>query len=463
MTILSQRPGALSAPARTRVRPGPSTRRRHHGMLHRRWLRIAADTAAGALAAGALLLAHPQGGEHHLTLAVGLFLLWPIAMSFGINPSHRLDLPRIGTGPVLRGALRVGALLAIVAWLVESELPPHHLVAAVAAAAAASLTLRLVHRLLAERGTQLRRLLLVGPTEIARQFSDAIADPSRATGRLDLVGQCRPDLEEILAEATRTRADDIVVTGSELDPGPLRELSWRLAADGRTLHLAPGLIGVGAGRVSAGSVGGVPVMSVTPSELSSVRRTASHLLGRLVAGTLLLVGSPLLALIALTVRLDSPGPVLFRQSRIGQDGRPFTMIKFRTMDHLVEAPDSDDVDNVLFKARQDPRVTRVGALLRKYSLDELPQLINVVRGEMALIGPRPALPCEVAKYAGPVHRRLAVRPGMTGLWQVSGRSDLAWDATVRLDLDYVDNWTPTLDAAILARTVPAVLGHRGAY
>jgi lipopolysaccharide/colanic/teichoic acid biosynthesis glycosyltransferase len=170
------------------------------------------------------------------------------------------------------------------------------------------------------------------------------------------------------------------------------------------------------------------------------------------------------------IRLDSPGAAWFRQTRVGRHGRPFTVHKLRTMHtdadrvrtELHEHNESDP-EGVLFKIKQDRRITRIGATLRKYSLDELPQLVNVLKGEMSLIGPRPALPDEVAAYSPDLRRRLVVRPGLTGLWQVSGRSDLSWEDTVRLDLQYVDNWSWGLDLVIAARTVGAVLAHKGAY
>jgi lipopolysaccharide/colanic/teichoic acid biosynthesis glycosyltransferase len=174
--------------------------------------------------------------------------------------------------------------------------------------------------------------------------------------------------------------------------------------------------------------------------------------------------------LAVLIRRDSPGPAMFRQIRVGRHGQPFTVYKLRTMrqdadalvHELADANESDR-DGVLFKIKQDPRITRLGALLRKYSLDELPQLINVVRGEMSLIGPRPALPAEVSDYSTDLRRRLVVKPGLTGLWQVSGRSDLTWEETVRLDLQYVDNWSWTLDLKIAVKTVRAVVLHQGAY
>ena len=168
------------------------------------------------------------------------------------------------------------------------------------------------------------------------------------------------------------------------------------------------------------------------------------------------------------MRAGSPGPALYRQRRIGEAGQPFTMLKFRTMEVDADArreslETEHDGNETLFKLRRDPRVTRVGAVLRRYSLDELPQLVNVVRGEMSLVGPRPPLPSEVDSYESDAVRRLRVRPGMTGLWQVSGRSDLSWVDSLRLDLWYVDNWSLALDAQILLRTAGAVLRGRGAY
>ena len=190
---------------------------------------------------------------------------------------------------------------------------------------------------------------------------------------------------------------------------------------------------------------------------------------RTVACLSLAVLSPLLVSIAVAVRMTSRGPVLFHQKRVGRDGKTFTMVKFRSMytdaeDRLAELREKNvNADGLLFKMRDDPRVTRVGQFLRKFSLDELPQLFNIVAGSMSLVGPRPPLPSEVAQYGDDVRRRLLVKPGLTGLWQVSGRSDLSWEESVRLDLRYVENWSPALDLMILWKTAFAVLGRSGAY
>jgi lipopolysaccharide/colanic/teichoic acid biosynthesis glycosyltransferase len=181
---------------------------------------------------------------------------------------------------------------------------------------------------------------------------------------------------------------------------------------------------------------------------------------------LLTLFSPLILAISVLILLDSRGAVFYRQRRIGKDGRSFTMIKFRTMvrdAHRMRTGLNNEGHGLLFKMRKDPRVTRVGAVLRRYSLDELPQLFNVLRGAMSLVGPRPPLPEETKKYAPDVRRRLLVKPGMTGLWQVSGRSDLPWEESVRLDLRYVEDWSLTLDAVIMWKTVRAVVTGQGAY
>jgi lipopolysaccharide/colanic/teichoic acid biosynthesis glycosyltransferase len=192
-----------------------------------------------------------------------------------------------------------------------------------------------------------------------------------------------------------------------------------------------------------------------------------HLTERVIAVVALLVLAPLLITIGLAVRLTSPGPALFRQKRVGGDGGEFRVFKFRTMfrdaeSRLAALRAQNESDGHLFKIKDDPRVTPIGAFLRRASLDELPQLLNVALGDMSLVGPRP-LPVDQADFVGPERRRLLVRPGITGLWQVSGRSDLSWEDAVRLDLYYVENWSITLDLLILARTIRAVIRGSGAY
>jgi exopolysaccharide biosynthesis polyprenyl glycosylphosphotransferase len=212
----------------------------------------------------------------------------------------------------------------------------------------------------------------------------------------------------------------------------------------------------------------MPLLHMDHPEFSGLRRVIKSAFDRTAAAVALIVLMPVLAGLALAIKLDDSGPVLFRQTRIGKDGKPFTLYKFRTMVVDAEARLSDvtalnDGDGLLFKIRKDPRVTRIGEGLRRKSLDELPQLINVLIGDMSLVGPRPALPVEADSYGHHVRRRLAVKPGITGLWQVSGRSDLPWDEAIRLDVRYVENWSFVLDLQILWKTWSAVMHGDGAY
>jgi lipopolysaccharide/colanic/teichoic acid biosynthesis glycosyltransferase len=220
--------------------------------------------------------------------------------------------------------------------------------------------------------------------------------------------------------------------------------------------------------VQARRLGRATVVELAASRRGTFARTVKEILDRTLGLGLLVVAAPVLGALMLAIRLDSRGPALFRQVRIGRDSQPFVMYKLRTMHASAEAQlqalrDRNDGDGPLFKVFDDPRITRTGRLLRRTSLDELPQLINVLKGQMSLVGPRPALPDEVAEYDDMEVRRLAVKPGMTGLWQVSGRSDLSWETSVELDLDYVDNWRVSQDLLIGCRTLGAVVKGRGAY
>ncbi|RYB92588.1 exopolysaccharide biosynthesis polyprenyl glycosylphosphotransferase [Nocardioides glacieisoli] len=275
--------------------------------------------------------------------------------------------------------------------------------------------------------------------------------------------------EATSAVAAHHRADALVVLpGARLTHAQVRRLHWSLAGVGTDLYLGTGLLDVEPQRTRVVSAAGVDMLHVTSPVLHGPRRLLKDVVERSLALVVLVALLPLLAFLCLAIRRESVGPALFRQERIGRHNVPFTMFKLRSMG--VEAEDErsrltayDEGNGVLFKIQLDPRITPLGQWLRRYSLDELPQLWNVVRGDMSLVGPRPALPCEVARYDVDPQRRLVVKPGVTGLWQVSGRSDLSWDESVRLDLRYVDNWSLRLDLSILARTLQAVVGHRGAY
>jgi exopolysaccharide biosynthesis polyprenyl glycosylphosphotransferase len=259
-----------------------------------------------------------------------------------------------------------------------------------------------------------------------------------------------------------------VADAAALPPGGLRRLAWSLEHHGIDLVVAPGLTEVAGPRIVIRPMAGLPLLHVDQARLSGGAHLVGEAAGRVAAAAGLVVLAPVFVTVAAAVRLTSRGPALFRQTRIGRHGEPFTLCKFRTMHERAEDDrhrliDLNETDGLLFKVRRDPRVTPVGRVLRRFSVDELPQLWNVVRGDMSLVGPRPPLPDEVARYDGDLRRRLLVKPGLTGLWQVSGRSDLSWDESVRLDLYYVENWSLTLDLLILLRTVASVLVGRGAY
>ena len=264
-------------------------------------------------------------------------------------------------------------------------------------------------------------------------------------------------------------ADTVAVLSCpEMSGIQLRGLAWELEKSGTDLCVAPALLDVAGPRTTIRPIAGLPLLHLDHPELAGAKRVIKGLLDRLAAGLALIVLAPGFAVIALAIVIDDPGPVFFRQTRVGKDGRPFKLCKFRSM--VVDAEQRragletlNDSSGVLFKIRRDPRVTRVGARLRRWSLDELPQLFNVLAGDMSLVGPRPALPEEASRYGEHMRRRLVVKPGITGLWQVSGRSDLSWDEAERLDLRYVENWSLGLDLQILWRTWSAVIHGSGAY
>jgi exopolysaccharide biosynthesis polyprenyl glycosylphosphotransferase len=245
-------------------------------------------------------------------------------------------------------------------------------------------------------------------------------------------------------------------------------LAWALEKSGTDLCVAPALLDVAGPRTTIRPTAGLPLLHVDHPEFTGARRLIKAAFDRAIALSALTLLLPLFIVIAVAIRLGDGGPAFFWQTRVGKDGKLFTLCKFRTMvvdaeQRLAELAAHNDSDGLLFKIRQDPRITRVGRWLRRHSLDELPQLLNVLAGEMSLVGPRPALPDETTAYGHHVRRRLAVKPGITGLWQVNGRSDLPWDEAVRLDVSYVENWSFFLDLQILWKTWSAVLRGEGAY
>jgi exopolysaccharide biosynthesis polyprenyl glycosylphosphotransferase len=251
-------------------------------------------------------------------------------------------------------------------------------------------------------------------------------------------------------------------------PDRLQRLAWNLEGSDTEMVVAPVLMEVAGPRLHVDAVLGIPLLRVSMPAFTGGRRVIKGVVDRLGAAILLVMLAPLMVLVALLVVVDSRGGAFYRQRRVGKDGREFTIVKFRTMvvgahRARAELAGRNEGAGLLFKLRRDPRVTRAGAVLRRYSLDELPQLFNVLTGSMSLVGPRPPLPEESAAYGPDIRRRLLVKPGLTGLWQISGRSDLPWEEAVRLDLRYVEDWSLALDAVILWKTLRAVFYGQGAY
>jgi exopolysaccharide biosynthesis polyprenyl glycosylphosphotransferase len=273
---------------------------------------------------------------------------------------------------------------------------------------------------------------------------------------------------DITTAVAMSGADTVVLTSGHLDADEIRDLSWQLEKLDVDLVVSPGMADVASPRLTVRLVGGQPLLHVDKPRYDGAKRFQKRAFDVGFALMVLLLTSPVLLAAALAVKASSRGPVLYRSERIGIDGKPFQMIKFRSMvvdadRRLADIAHLNEGGAMLFKIRHDPRVTGVGRFLRRYSLDELPQFVNVLTGEMSVVGPRPPLRTEVEAYDDHVRRRLLVRPGITGLWQVSGRSDLSWEDSVRLDLSYVENWSMLGDLAIALKTANAIFRATGAY
>lgn len=410
---------------------------------------------------------------------------WMWALSFIDSRSDRV----IGTGSqeyirIVDASFRLFGTIAIIAFLTQVDVARGYLLISLPVGIVVLVFTRWLWRqwLVMKRasGKYSANVLLVGSLPSVTQLARELARNPSAGYRV--VGACVPsgkvadtvpgtsiplmgNVDAILPALAATGADTVAVTSAdELPADKVKEISWSLEAGRQHLVLAPSIIDIAGPRLHTRPVAGLPLIHVETPRFSKgqtfLKRTVD-----LVASILgVIVLSPLLAFLALSVRLSSQGPVFFRQKRVGFRGREFTMIKFRSMvvnaEDLLEAlakQQRDSGNEVLFKMKNDPRVTPIGRVMRKFSLDELPQLFNVIGGSMSLVGPRPPLPSEVAQYADHVHRRFLAKPGITGLWQVSGRSSLSWEESVRLDLSYVENWTLLGDAVILGRTARAAL------
>lgn len=427
-------------------------------------------------------------------VSVAIAALWMTALSINHSRSPRV----IGSGAeeyrrVLLATLALFGAVAIVSMLFKLEIARGYLMIALPAGIAFLTLLRwaarqLVIRVRRRYGRCITRVLVVGSATAVRDLTTSLHREPKS--EYEVVGACIPgpiprtqidvagvgaiptfgDESNVVGAVTATNSHAVAVTATErLDGRGIRDLSWELEKLDIDLLVAPGVVDIAGPRLQMRPVAGLPLIHVEKPQYHGAKRFQKRMFDVLFSATVLLLGLPVLLAVAVAVKLTSRGPVFYRQERIGLDGHPFEMVKFRTMvdgadgmiDKLSDLNESDG--GVLFKIRQDPRVTPVGRLLRKYSIDELPQFINVLKRDMSVVGPRPPLAREVKSYDDYAKRRLLVRPGITGLWQVSGRSDLSWEDSVRLDLFYVENWSMISDLLIAVKTVKAMLGHSGAY
>jgi exopolysaccharide biosynthesis polyprenyl glycosylphosphotransferase len=449
------------------------------------YLRKAAIADLGCAAAGVFAAAYLRFGHDvtrtYVTLSLALPVLW-LARAY--------DVRFIGIGSdefhkILNAGVSLTAVVAIFSYAVNTELSRGYLLIALPCVTSFNLAARYAMRKRLHRvrtwGRCMHSVVAVGhESAVAGLITELRRDPYHG---LTVVATClaQPSASEVAGVPVCGGLDDVTATvrsfGAntvavlacpEMDGIRLRGLAWELEKTGTDLCVSPALLDVAGARTTIRPTAGLTLLHVDHPQLAGARLVLKGLFDRCAAALILILLAPLFAVLAAAIWLSDRGPVLFTQVRVGKDSRMFRIYKFRTM--VVDAEQrrmhllvSNDTDGVLFKLRQDPRVTAVGAHLRRWSIDELPQLINVLLGDMSLVGPRPALPDETAQYAEHVRRRLVVKPGLTGLWQVNGRSDLSWDESVRLDLRYVENWSFVLDLQIMWKTISALLRGSGAY
>lgn len=488
--------GALSISARDAALANARTSDWRRRLGRRIWM---TDLIAAALAVFGAQLVWFEGFSETVVIrpestfspfsytAMGLVLVATWMWALALNDSRTARV--LGSGipeyrRVADASLRVFGLVAIIAFVLRVDVARGYLLVSLPLGLVLLLGSRALWRgwLLRERraGRFTARTLLVGSER-------SVADLSRELMRAPdagytVVGACVPggragshlegtdipilggvdDVEWALATSA---ADTVGVTSTDdLPPAKVKRISWNLESGQQHLVLAPGIVDVAGPRIHAMPVAGLPLIHVEIPRLSAGQRIIKRASDAVGAALGLLLLSPLLLVLALLVRASSPGRALYRQERVGLHGRTFHMLKFRTMvedaeARLVALPAAGTTgigNEVLFKLREDPRVTAIGRFMRRHSLDELPQLVNVLTGSMSLVGPRPPLRQEVDRYHDDVHRRFLMKPGITGIWQVSGRSSLSWEDSVRLDLSYIENYSLIGDLAILLRTVKAV-------
>ncbi len=483
------------------TQPASAIHKRGHPLRRRSdvWLRkyrllaIGVDAVLAWVAATtAVLLRYDPSvtmhGVPYLVLAAAFPFLWVASQAV----ARSYENGHLGVGPdefkrIVRAGIGLTAAICFV-WS-TAQLNLSRIVVGLSLPLATFLTLlgrfalrKALHRI-RRSGRASNRVLVLGSRNEVYEFVKAIRRApqagflpvgmclTRRSGRVDLDGPTLPvmgGLDDVLRAVKALDADTVAICGDRgVSTEGLRRLAWDLQGTGIGLVVAPALTDVAGPRIHIRPVAGLPMLHVEEPVLRGAGHAVKTTFDRTASAAGLVLLSPLLLLIAVVVVLGSPGPVFFRQSRIGRNAEPFRVWKFRTMyidaeDRLTELLADNESDGLLFKLRHDPRITPFGRWLRRYSLDELPQLLNVLSGDMSLIGPRP-LPTKAEDYRGKVRRRLLVRPGITGLWQVSGRSTLSWEESVRLDLYYVDNWSLMADFMILWKTLFVVFRGAGAY
>lgn len=465
-------------------------------------LLVVIDLAAAAIAvlvASALRFGMPDNTSTHVMayalVDVGIPLVWVCVVALNRAYEGRF----VGAGAaefdrLFKAFLYLTAVVAIGSYATHADIARGFVVVALPLALVFDVIGRYGARkylhFLRRRGRAMTGMLLVGDARGIADFT-ALLRRDRFAG-MRVVGACVPtelldddatlqaladvevpllgDVDSVLRAVEISKADTVaIVSSSRLGPERLRWISWQLEGTPTDLVVSPGLIEIAGPRLHIQPVAGLPLVHVEEPEFAGFRRLVKGVFDRSIATLVLALLAPVALAVVLAVRFTSRGPVFFRQQRVGREGRLFTMIKFRSM--YVDAEERKreleernvNSDGLWFKIPDDPRITPVGRFIRKYSLDELPQLFNVLTGRMSLVGPRPNLPSEVAKYEPDMRRRLLVKPGITGLWQVSGRNDLSWQETVQLDLRYVENWSLGYDLMILWKTPSAVARASGAY
>lgn len=434
----------------------------------------------------------------YTSVSIGIICVWLLGLWISGSRDQRV----LGSGSkeyslVARASILAMVLVALFSYLFKAEIARGYVLIALPVGTVLLLTSRWLWRRFFNRkrkqGKYQEKVVIVGSEGSVRElatrltlhpelglqtFGAFLSDFEKSSKRLqtiDLANTSVPvlgGLDDLLAKVRALGVRNIILGNTEdLPASEVRKLGWELLPGDERLFLAANILDVAGPRLEIKPLAGIPLIEVTEPEFNGVSRAIKRVIDLCVATLALVMSSPLFIVAAIRIKRFDGGPIFFAQKRVGRHGKIFTMLKFRTMsvgaEAALESLDFDRLDSdsneVLFKLRNDPRVTKPGKWLRRTSVDELPQLINVLIGNMSLVGPRPPLPREAADYESHVKIKFLVKPGMTGQWQITGRSDLSWDDSVRADLTYVQNWSVIADLVILWRTIKVVLSGKGAY